>query len=263
MPSIDVGGLNLWYESQGEGHAIVFLHAFATTSEMWVPQVRALATAGYRVLRVDLRGHGDSSSPPGPYSVSDLALDVHRLIQNLDLGKVCLVGLSTGGRVATRLVLEYPQDIAELVLVSTKSEPALDIRNELRELAEIALQGKVDTAVEQFYTNHYQLLSRAAPDLVNKILSGWRGKPGDGFAGVAIAISEMDSVTSRVCEITAPTLAMAGQLDPPCHPFLAWYERSMANCHGVIIPDAGHFVNVEKPDFFNRILIEFLAAQPA
>jgi pimeloyl-ACP methyl ester carboxylesterase len=261
MPTLKIEDTELWYECTGEGHSVVFLHAFAVTSAMWLTQVPALSTAGYKVVCIDLRGHGLSSAPPGPYKLTELVLDVHNLIQLLNLGKVCLVGLSTGGRVATRLALDYPDDLSELVLVSAKSEPALDIKTELQELSEIAWGGDVLTAVHTFYDNHYQRLTNADPKLVDKLIDSWRDKSGDGFAGVAIAISEMESVTARIDEIKVPTLAIAGELDPPCHPFIAWYERQISNCKGVIIPGAGHFVNVEQPEIFNHHLIDFLAAR--
>jgi pimeloyl-ACP methyl ester carboxylesterase len=170
-----------------------------------------------------------------------------------------LIGLSTGGRVATRLALDFPEDLSELVLVSTKSEPALDILVELRELAEIAKNGKVVDAAEQFYRNHYQRLADAAPDLMVKLKESWRNENGEGFAGVAAAISAMESVTSRIGEIRASTLAIAGELDPACHPYIAWYERVMADCKGTIVPQSGHFVNVEQPKIFNQLVLDFLS----
>jgi pimeloyl-ACP methyl ester carboxylesterase len=69
----------------------------------------------------------------------------------------------------------------------------------------------------------------------------------------------MESVTTRIGEIRAPTLAIAGALDPSCHPYLAWYERTIPDCQGVIVPGAGHFVNVERPERFNELLLDFLA----
>lgn len=263
MPYVKTEDLDLWYECTGEGHPVVFLHAFAVTGAMWFPQVPVVSAAGYKVVCIDLRGHGLSSAPPGAYTLSDVVSDVHNFLQILNLGKVCLVGLSTGGRVATRLALDHPDDISELVLVSAKSEPALDIKTELRELSEIAWNGDVLTAVQTFYDNHYQRLTQAAPELADKLIDSWRVKSGDGFAGVAIAISEMDSVTTRVSEIKVPTLAIAGELDPPCHPFIAWYERQIPNCKGVIVSGAGHFVNVEQPEIFNQILLDFLGTQNA
>ncbi|MBU1682538.1 alpha/beta hydrolase [Patescibacteria group bacterium] len=262
MTKARVNGIDIWYDRYGEGNrTVLFLHAFAVTSKMWNLQITPLVNAGFKVICVDLRGHGKSSTPPGPYSLFDLVNDIHLLIDSLSLQNVCLVGLSTGGRVSIKLALSYPNDISELVLVSTKSEPALDIRSELKELSDIAFGGDVISAVNQFYSKHYQRLSRAAPELVNKMLASWRNTGGEGFTGVANAITEMESVTSSICQLKMPALAIAGQLDPSCHPFLAWYERTMINCRGIIIPDSGHFVNVEQPTLFNEALISFLNDQ--
>lgn len=262
MSKINVNGINLWYESYGSGtKTILFLHAFAVTGKMWDFQIPALVKANFKVICVDLRGHGQSASPIGPYTLLDLADDVHQLINKLALQKVCLVGLSTGGRVSTKLALTYPDDLSELVLVSTKSEPALDIRNELKELSAMALGGDISTAVKQFYNNHYQRFIDVAPELIERMLTTWNNSNGDGFAGVADAITGMDSLTLRIHELKMPTLAIAGQLDPSCQPFLAWYERSIENCRGIIIPGAGHFVNVEQPTLFNEALISFLNDQ--
>jgi len=262
MSKIEVNGINLWYESHGSGkRTIVFLHAFAVTSSMWDFQIPALVKAGFKVICVDLRGHGQSSTPPGPYTLLDLANDIHQFINRLALQNVCLVGLSTGGRVSTMLALTYPDDLSELVLVSTKSEPALDIRYELKEQSAVALGGDVSSAVKQFYENHYQRLINAAPIMAEQMLATWNNGMSEGFAGVADAITEMDPLTTRMHELSMPTLAIAGQLDSSCQPFIAWYERSIGNCRGILIPDAGHFVNVEQPMLFNDALISFLNDQ--
>jgi pimeloyl-ACP methyl ester carboxylesterase len=113
--------------------------------------------------------------------------------------------------------------------------------------------------VERWYDAHYQRLTRAAPDLVGDMKASWRDKPADGFIGAARAITEMESVTTRLSEIRVPTLAAAGALDPSCLPYLAWYERTIPDCQGVIVPGAGHFVNVQQPASFNDLLLGFLA----
>lgn len=175
MPSIAVNGVDLWYERSGPGQPVVFLHAFAVTGAMWSPQIPVLAAAGYDVLCVDLRGHGLSSAPPGPYTVPQMATDVHQLIQRLELGQVYLVGLSTGGRIATRLALDYPEGIAALALVSTKSEPAREIQAELQVLGRMVERGEVAAAVEQWYDAHYQRLAEVgsyAPEETHSRLHG-------------------------------------------------------------------------------------------
>ncbi|MEA3338288.1 MAG: alpha/beta hydrolase [Chloroflexota bacterium] len=259
MPSLTINDIELWFEREGHGRPVIFLHAFAITGKMWFPQALALTAAGYDVVCVDQRGHGRSSSPPGPYTIPQMAEDIHRFITSLNLKEVCVVGLSMGGRVALRLALDYPRDVAALVLVSAKSEPAREIQFELEALATRAEQGEVDRAVSEWYEERYQRLAGCAPELTRCLIEEWRTKPGNGFAGAARAIIEMEEMTTRVSEISVPVLAVAGALDSPCLPFVAWYERAIPDCRGTIVAEAAHFVNVEQPDRFNDLLLTFLA----
>jgi len=213
------------------------------------------------VISIDQRGHGQSSAPPGPYTISQMAEDIHQLVAQLKLDKACVVGLSMGGRIAMRLALDNPQDVASLALISTKSEPAREIQSDLETLAQRADQGDVTSAVEEWFDGRYQRLAVYAPDLNRKLKAEWRQKSGNGFSGASRAIIEMESMTTRVSEIRAPTLAVAGALDSPCHPYVAWYERSIPNCRGVILPEAAHFVNIEQPERFNDLLLKLLADQ--
>ena len=261
MTNLSVNDINLWYERAGHGRPVIFLHAFAVTGAMWFPQIPTLTTAGFDVICVDQRGHGQSSAPPSPYTISQMADDIHQLIVNLNLDKPCVVGLSMGGRVAMRLALDHPQDVAALVLVSAKSEPALVIQAEMEASALKVEQGDVESAVEEWYNERYQRLEVYAPDLNRKLKAEWRQKSGSGFIGAFRAIVEMESMTTQLSEIRAPTLAVAGALDSPCHPFVAWYERSIPDCRGFIMPEADHFVNIEQPERFNDLLLMFLADQ--
>jgi len=126
-------------------------------------------------------------------------------------------------------------------------------------LASRAEQGDVGSAVAEWYAAHYQRLAEYAPDLTSNFLKEWLTKPGSGFAGAARAIIEMETMTTRISEINVPTLAVAGGLDTPCHPFLAWFERTITDCSGVIVPEAGHFVNIEHQEYFNNLLLSFLS----
>ena len=261
MPNLTINDINIWYERAGQGRPVILLHAFAVTGAMWFPQVPALTAAGYDVICVDQRGHGQSSSPPGPYTIPQMANDIHKLIAQLKLDRTCVVGLSMGGRVAMRLALDHPQDVASLTLVSTKSEPAREIQAELEALVQRAEQGEVASVVEEWYDERYQRLAVYAPDLNRKLKAEWRQKSGSGFIGAARAIIEMESMTTRISEIRASTLAVAGALDSPCHPFVAWYERSIPDCRGVIVPETAHFVNIEQPERFNDLLLMLLADQ--
>lgn len=259
MPNLTINDNRIWYERIGQGPPILFLHAFAISGAMWFPQLPALTAAGYEAICVDQRGHGQSSTQSGTFTISQMADDIHQLIKTLNLVDPCIVGLSMGGRVAMRLVLDFPQDAGALVLVSAKSEPAREIKFELGALATRAEQGDVGLAVAEWYADRYQRLAECAPELTKKMLEEWAEKSSGGFVGAARAIIEMESMTSCISEIGIPTMSVVGGLDTPCHPFLAWYERTIPDCRGVIVPDAGHFVNIDQPEHFNNLLLSFLS----
>ena len=258
MPNININGIDLWFQRAGKGFPVIFLHAFAVSSASWLPQISVLTSAGYDVISVDQRGHGRSSAPVGPYSIPQMAEDIHQTILQLGMERICVVGISMGGRVALRLALDYPQDVGMLALVSAKSEPAREIQTQLDTLAQSAEQGEVAAVIDEWYTERYYKLAACAPDLIQKLKAEWRGKSGNGFAGAARALIGMKSMTSRIVEIQIPTLAIAGALDTPCHPYLAWYERSIPGCRGFIVPDTHHFVNIEQAEHFNTLLLTFL-----
>jgi len=259
MKSEGTESLRLWYERAGQGRPVVFLHAFAVTGAMWQGQEAPLAAAGHDVLRLDQRGHGRSSAPPGPYTITQMAADVHHLVLRLRLHRPCLVGLSMGGRVAMRYALDFPDELGSVVLVSSKSEPALEIEEELGALARQAERGDIAGAIEVWYRRaSYERLAAAAPELIRRFVEEWRASTGAGFAGAGRAIIEMEPMSRRLREIRVPTLALAGQLDAACHPFVEQYRTTIPQCDGQLVPGAGHFINVEQPQTFNDLLLGFL-----
>lgn len=259
MPKIKVNDIALWYEDHGIGTPLIFLHAFSVDNTMWLPQISVLSEAGYRVICVDLRGHGRSSAPSGSYSIPQMAADVYELVQQLHLEQVCVVGLSMGGRVAMHLALNYPGTLTALVLVSTKSEPAREIDAELDRLIALSKRDGIYPAISQWYDRpNYRKLAFSAPRIVQQLLDEWQKKSPDGFIGAARAILDMESVSSRLSEISVPTLSIAGELDEPCHPYVELYKRSIPNCSVGFVPEAAHFVNVENAKAFNQMLMKFL-----
>src|ERR1700674_3686887 len=107
---------DLFFESVGEGEAVVFLHGFGLDSRMWDPQFDALQST-YRVIRYDLRGFGRSSLPPQTaYAQED---DLNALLSSLDAAPAHVVGLSMGGNMALRFAAAYPQSVRSLVLADS------------------------------------------------------------------------------------------------------------------------------------------------
>ena len=99
MPQISVNGTSIYYEINGKGHPLVFIHAGGLESSSWNAQV-AYFSERYQVITYDIRGHGRSSIPQSNFTVGDCVDDLHHLISRLDIEKTYLAGISMGGYIA-------------------------------------------------------------------------------------------------------------------------------------------------------------------
>ena len=122
MPSVKINNLNMYYESVGQGEAIVFLHGFTGSNKDWRYQM-AVVHDQYRGIALDLRGHGQSDAPKNEaeYSIYLNCEDVRGLLKQLGIERCCLVGHSMGGFTALQFALENPEMLWGLVLVDTSS----------------------------------------------------------------------------------------------------------------------------------------------
>lgn len=120
MATVQVDGIELGYAIEGDGaDTVVLLPGMGADRNAWAFQVPALVAAGRRVVSVDLRGAGESTGTPGPYSTELLAEDVDGLVNALGIGRFHLVGASLGSVIAQRYALDYPGRVSSLVLIST------------------------------------------------------------------------------------------------------------------------------------------------
>lgn len=114
-------GARIAWDSVGEGPSVLLVHGIGYTRAKWEPQVAPLVEAGYRVIRFDLRGFGESTMPSGPSNMSEFLADLELLVDALDAPPLHIVGHSLGGMIAQRYVLERRSEIRTLTLVSTMS----------------------------------------------------------------------------------------------------------------------------------------------
>src|SRR6266853_1322247 len=154
----DVNGINLYYETHGNGRPLVLLHGGLGSGEMFGPVLPLLAER-HQVVTVDLQGHGRTADIDRPIDVRLMADDIAALIDHLDLEQPDLVGYSLGGGVALHTAAKYPAKVRRLVAVSANIRPDA-IYAEMR-----AQQGQVNAAAVEFMkdTPMYQLYQRVAP----------------------------------------------------------------------------------------------------
>jgi 3-oxoadipate enol-lactonase len=259
MPQVDVNTTRLNYRFDGpeQGDVIMFSNSLAADITMWDNQVPALIEAGYRVLRYDSRGHGQSAVPKGPYSIELLSSDAVRLMDVLGLEKVHFCGLSMGGMVGQMLGARHPEKLISLTLSSTAAilSPR-EIWNERIELVRgSGMKSIVDTTINRWFTKSGQ---DRAPHEIKKVRRVIMNTSVDGYCACCAAIRDMD-LRDTLNAISSQVLVLVGEQDQGTPVSVAEYIHSrIPSSELKIIPDAAHFVNVEQTNAFNDALIEFI-----
>lgn len=246
----------LCYELEGEGETVLLLHPVGLDLT-WCDSLAKRLRPHFRVLRVDLRGHGGSPAPPEPWRIKDLAGDVHALLGASGLAPAHVVGLLLGGMVAQVLALDYPDDVNSLVLSGTASTFAATARETLAARGSAAEKGGMEAiarpTLERWFTPGFldsELVEQCRQRLLTDRVAGW--------AATWRAISTFDAFP-RLREISVPTLVTTGSVDTSTPPEAA---RTIADAipdatlH--IMPGAPHMAPFERPDLFNPLVLSFL-----
>ena len=118
MPSVQVNGIKVHYKIYGEGEPLLFIHGLGSSGRDWETQVNYFSPR-YQVIVLDVRGHGSTTKPPGPYSVSLFAKDCAEMMITLGVEQAHVVGISMGAMIALQIAIEYPKLVKSLVVINT------------------------------------------------------------------------------------------------------------------------------------------------
>lgn len=255
-------GRRIWYELLGapEAPIVCLNHSLTADSGMWAEQVPYLLEADYRVLRLDIRGHGGSDPAKGAYTLEELADDVVAVLKALELPAVHYIGLSIGGMFGQALALNFPHLLHSLMLCDTmvaSTTGAEAMWNERIQLARTAnsLEPLAEATLNRWFSTNFQSRSRIR---CQQIYESILATSLDGFEGCVRAIQRFD-FSHQLSTLNIPTLVVCGSDDPGTPPE---ENRRLAT----LIPNADykelkeckHLPNIEKPDEFNRIMINWL-----
>ena len=254
-----INGLKINYEITGTGPWLTLSHSLACDLHMWDEQMDAL-TKNYRVLRYDTRGHGRSEAPAGPYTLEELADDVHGLFGALGIRQTHWAGVAMGGMIGQTFALKYPGIFRSMVLADTTSrypaEAAPVWADRIRTAQTQGMDAIVEGTLARWFTEPYR---KSNPPAVARVGASIRATPVAGFVGCCHAIPQID-VTRRLKEITCPTLVIVGEQDPGTPVAMAReIHAAKPGSELVIIPLAAHLSNIEQPQAFNAALLGFLA----
>lgn len=257
----------LYYEVAGEGDTLVLGHAGFVDSGMWDPQWDAFAQR-YRVVRYDMRGFGKSDPAPGPRKRRD---DLLQLLEYLKIERAALIGCSMSGTIMLDFALEHPAMVSALVIVSSSPggyQPAGDPPPEIVEMFSAAKQG--DTArVSELQMRLWIDGPTRQPDQVNSDVrqraSAMNRIPverGTFFRADLQPLEPLDPpAITRLAGLQTPTLILAGALDYPTTIYAAdLMAESIPGAQEHIFAQSAHLPNMEQPDEFTQVVLDFLGA---
>jgi 3-oxoadipate enol-lactonase len=255
---LTANGIDIHYTIEGEGPVVTMSHALGCNLSMWDEQAQALS-GRYRVLRYDTRGHGGSSAPPGPYSLEQMADDLHGLLTGLGVAQTHFVGISMGGMIGQTLALKYPMLLQGLILCSTTSRYPAAMRStwveRIRTVEAKGMEPTVEPALQRWFTPSFR---ERRPDVMERVRVMLRSTPPHGCIGCCYAIPTID-LTDRLGEVRCPALVIAGEDDPGTPVAMAQeIHVALHSSELAILRSASHLGNLEQPEAFNRFLLGFL-----
>jgi 3-oxoadipate enol-lactonase len=271
MPTLSIDGIELHYErfptttDPGTERArprVLLLHGLGSSTRDWEPQVDPLSRS-FDVVACDLRGHGRSSKPRGPYDIGQLAGDVAALVQRLGLGPIHVVGLSMGAMVGLQLALDHPGLVRSLVMVNATTSAGMHpLRVRL-----IVWQRKLLVRLLGMRTLARVIAKRVFPrpeqgPLRSRMIERWPANDVDAYLRCVDAIAAWN-VTSRLGELECDALIVSGDRDYTPVAAKQALVAALPSARLAVIPDSGHATPMDQPEAFNATLLAFLGRTPA
>jgi pimeloyl-ACP methyl ester carboxylesterase len=264
---IQAGGIELSYELSGEGVCLVLIHGFTDNLGMWYNQVPVLSKQ-FKVLSLDVRGHGETQPPESDLSIGLFAEDLRALLEALGIERACVLGYSMGGRIALQFALAHPESTTGLVFANSgvRSAGARLAEDQVAELAE-----RREQMVAMFQTGNIEVIADGMAE--RSFSPGFREREPAVFQSYkdvklrndpAHYLAIMDAMVQAMAsppdltQIRCPVLIIAGDRD-------GFMTIEDARAMETAIPDAtlavlptGHAAAVESPQAFNQAVLDFV-----
>ncbi len=256
-----VNGTRLFYESQGEGSSLVLISGANLDSRLWDEQFGDFAKR-FRVVRYDPRGIGRSDLPQEPFSHYE---DLHALLEFLGVESTHVLGFSFGGGVALDFAARYPEMVESLILIAPGLSSWKDeLAPVLAELSQLADEEGASQAVEMLLTDPSMPSADQveARQKMSAILEDGPQLFESGFGYLQLMEPLDPPVEERLQEINARTLLVVGERDHPgIHENVNTLQENIEGAKKVLIMGVGHVVNLENPEEFRRVVLDFLSVR--
>ena len=247
MPHLKRGDAKLYYEDNGKGPAILMTHGFVASTGMWDGQVEAFKDR-FRLIRWDMRGRTECPDDQSAYGQDITVADMVAILDHLEVDKAIIVGHSLGGFMSLRLNVMHPERVSALVLQGCgpgyRSDDSRAKWNE-------RVDGRAKTIIEE----GYKALGGAAEVPVSVQRSGQEL----AMAARGILAQVDAKVIDSLPHIDVPTLVIIGAGDSYYLQGSDYMTNRIPGAEHVVVPDAGHGVNVDQPETVNRAYEAFFA----
>lgn len=260
-----VRGIELAYAEAGSGPAVVFLHGFPFDRSMWSGQVERLS-ASFRVVAPDLRGHGETTITREPATMEEMAEDIVALLDELNVPRAVVCGLSMGGYVALALYRAHPSRVRALVLADTRAKADDEgARRTREENAQRALAEGMEPIVEAMLPKLLSERTRVQePEVVARLREMMSRVVPVGAAAALRGMALRRDQTDLLPKIDVPVLVVVGSEDVVTPPSESESMHALVEGSRLqVIEGAGHVSNLERPEEFDRALAEFLESLPS
>jgi pimeloyl-ACP methyl ester carboxylesterase len=249
----------LFYQDEGHGLPVLLIHGVGADASSWDPIAAALSDS-FRVVRLDLRGHGRSGNIEGDSALGDFVRDVIDVLDDAGIAQAHIVGFSLGGIIAQSFVLQYPDRADRLVLLSAVAGRTAEERERVRQRLEIlrtlGIEAIAGAAQERWFTPRF---IERHPELVRQRMVQLQQNHAPSYRA-AYTVFSLSDLGTQLHAIRHPTLIATGEHDQGSNTRMARFmHEQIANSTLQILPGLRHSVLVEAPDRITSLLREFLA----
>lgn len=259
MPKVKTNNVETYYEIHGDGTPLVLIPGIGARYKLWQPQIEAFSKH-FKVITYDVRGHGESSGYDEKYSIKLFASDLKVLLDSLDINKAHICGLSMGGLIAQQFAIDYPTMVDKLILAGTfchlgiKGKVLITFARVLNRIvltfmsmerysrlgAKGLFKKKEQQELREFYINQVASISKKE------------------FFKAIEATYSFDSL-KLLKNIWAPTLIVNAEGEKHERQQTEIMHTEIKDSRTEMIPDTFHASNLERPEEFNRLILEFLS----
>lgn len=262
MPFVESRGRRIYYERQGEGPAVLFLHGAGSNAATWWQQLPAFG-ARHTCITMDIRCFGRSVAPVEEFTLENFAADALAVLDREEIQRATIVGQSLGGMIGLQLALTAPQRIAAFAAVDSSlaiDHPVLLETIAKRQISQRAVSVEQRSLGKWFLEHHPDKAALYAQ--INHFNPSAHSIPAAQWGGALMALMQPGRLIpiDALRKVACPTLLLVGSEDPIV-PVAVMREvaQLVRDSELAVVADAGHSAYFEKPEEFNRLVLDFIA----